>query len=61
METHTDWKEFEVYKGLKARALVVNGEVQEVKLITHVPRGYYYSFLNEAGLEAEKLFSNDKN
>lgn len=56
-----DWRDFEVYPGLKAKALVVDGNVQQVKLVTHVPRGYYYSFLNDAEIEAEKLFSNGKN
>lgn len=49
---------FEVYENLKAKALFIDGIYTGVKLITKVPRGYYYSFLNDAGKMAEEMFCN---
>jgi hypothetical protein len=59
MIENNDWKHFDVYEGIKAKALIVDGAIEKVVLITKVPRGHYYSFLNEAIGEAEKLFINE--
>lgn len=48
---------FNVYEHIQAKAFFVNGLLVDVKLITKVPRGYYNHFLNDAGLEAERLFN----
>lgn len=50
--------EFEVYPNLKAKAIFIDGVYSGVKLVTKVPRGYYYSFLNDAGKMAEGMFCN---
>jgi hypothetical protein len=64
MADNSQWIEFDVYEAdgvdVKAKALVVDGEVEKVKLISKVPRGYYYHFLNDAGATADELF-NTKN
>jgi hypothetical protein len=39
---------------------VVGGEVEQVKLLSKVPKGQYYHFLNDAGATADELF-NTKN
>jgi len=41
-----------------AKCDIVDGEAKNVKLITKVPRGHYYSFLNEALDMAEKIATN---
>ena len=50
------YKVFEVYENLKAKAIFIDGIYSGIKLITKVPRGYYYSFLNDAGKMAEELY-----
>lgn len=42
------WTKFNVYENIQAAYKFDNGEVI-IKLITKVPRGMYYSFLNDAG------------
>jgi hypothetical protein len=46
---------FNVYKYIKAQFEYDNGEASCVKLLTKVPTGDYNSFLNDAGMEAEKI------
>jgi hypothetical protein len=60
--TTTRTVKFNIYpeqEGIKvwAKALIEGDELKSVKLMTKVPRGQYYSFLNDAGLVAEKLLS----
>lgn len=49
---------FPVYEesNIMAKAMFIDGVYSGVKLITKVGRGYYYSVLNDAGLEAERRF-----
>ena len=54
--------EFNVCEGtsatVMAKCTVDNGQATNVKLITKVPRGHYYSFLNDALEMAEKIAAN---
>lgn len=51
------WNIFEVYPGLKAKAFInEDGIVESIKLISRVPKMHYYSFLNDAVIEAERVF-----
>lgn len=50
-------KEFEVYPGIKAKVVLEGKKLVNVKLITKVGAGYYYSVLNDAGKMAEEMFS----
>jgi len=51
------WQTFETETGIKAKAFINNGFCEKVKMISSVPRGYYYSCLNEVLETAEKLFT----
>jgi hypothetical protein len=56
-----EWIEFNIYpdqEGVKAMAKAIINKKNEVivKLMFHA-RGYYYSFLEDARIEAEKIFS----
>lgn len=53
-EKQTQWIQFEICCGIVA-AYQKNKNGIKVRLITHVPRGHYYSFLDEAGKIAEKM------
>ena len=47
-----NWTEFTTETGLKAKYLVVGEDLRfevRIKILTPMPRGYYYSALNEAG------------
>lgn len=52
--------QFNIYEGTSATVMaemrISEGEILSVKLITKVPRGQYYSYLNDALGEAERLF-----
>lgn len=50
--------EFKVYENVKAKAVFIDGVYSGCRLITKVPRGYYYSFLNDAGKMAEEMYGN---
>jgi hypothetical protein len=48
---------FDTDTGLQCQAIIDNeGYCVKVKVLTKVPRGHYYSCLNEALLTAENLF-----
>ena len=55
---------FNIYEGTSATVMascvIENGIAQNIKLITKVPRGQYYSFLNDARIEAERLAGKTK-
>ena len=46
---------FQLYENVRASFEIVDKEVRNVKIISKVPRGQLNSFLNDAGLEAEKM------
>lgn len=41
-----------------AKCNIIDGKAKDVKLITKVPSGHYYSFLNEALEMSEKIATN---
>jgi len=46
------WTEFTTETGLKAKYQIVGDDLRfdvKIKILTPMPRGYYYSALNEAG------------
>lgn len=50
---------FTTETGLQWQAHIdANGFVVKVKLISRVPRGYYYSCLNDVGFHYEELLNN---
>ena len=47
-----NWTEFETETGLKAKYLIIGEDKRHdvrIKILTPMPRGYYYSAVNEAG------------
>lgn len=51
------WECFETETGLPCKALItLDGYCVGVKIATKVPRGFYYSFLNDALEVAAKKF-----
>lgn len=51
-------KEFITETSIKWQALIdENGYVTKVKMTSKMPRGYYYSALNDVGVHYEELLS----
>lgn len=59
------WIEFTTETGLKARYQVIGADLRfdvRIKIVTPMPRGYYYSAVNEAGAYYdEHVFPTIKN
>ena len=52
VETILKWIEFTTKTGLKAKYQIIGDNLRSdvrIKIITPMPRGYYYSAVNEAG------------
>jgi hypothetical protein len=50
----------EEYLGIKFKYVInKDSKTYSLKIITHIPRGYYYSYLNEIGLMIEQRHWED--
>jgi hypothetical protein len=52
-----NWKQFELYPSFMAIALVEDGQVKAVKLISNVQRHFYHSYYQDAVKKAGELFA----
>ena len=53
-----NWIAFTTETGLKAKYQIIGDDLRndvKIKIVTSIPRGYYYSALNEAGAYYDEI------
>jgi hypothetical protein len=56
--TKTDWIAFTTETGLNAKYLIIGDNLRDdvvIKIVTSMPRSYYYSALSEAGAYYDEI------